>query len=196
MKSTPGRLRGFVSNVNPVSFFVVTAAVFGLIFIVITPPFQAPDEPVHFYRSYQISEGNFVVDRVGSTYGGVLPKSLGETIWRTANNPIIQGYAQLKYKGENTTDVFSIKEDKNIKAAYDITATAITTPVAYAPQATGILTARLFRAPPILMMYMGRLFNLVAWILLLGFAIWLIIKHGCRINRYGCFILGVHIISC
>lgn len=42
---------------SPDKIFLPLAIAYGIVFLLITPPFQAPDEPNHFYRAYQISEG-------------------------------------------------------------------------------------------------------------------------------------------
>jgi uncharacterized membrane protein len=43
----------------PERVFLFLALCYGTVLLLITPPFQAPDEPNHFYRAYQISEGRF-----------------------------------------------------------------------------------------------------------------------------------------
>jgi hypothetical protein len=37
--------------------YLLTAGAMGLLYAVVTPPFQVPDEPNHFYRAYQVSSG-------------------------------------------------------------------------------------------------------------------------------------------
>jgi len=58
----------------------VLAPLFGLLYVLATPPFQSPDEPQHFYRAYQISELGFIGRKSADTpepgAGGVLPRSL------------------------------------------------------------------------------------------------------------------------
>src|SRR5665213_1555575 len=156
-------LGGWVDTVAPGRFFVLMAAVFGLIFILITPPFEAPDEPVHFFRSYQVSTLNLSVDKVGNTYGGVLPSSLQETVTKTWDNTAVRFHPNIKYPLHITKDVFSIKTTSKTQT-YDFSTTAPYSPVSYIPQALGVGLARLLRMPPIMMMYLGRLFNLAAWI--------------------------------
>lgn len=52
---------------------------FGVIFLVVTPPFQVSDEPNHFFRAYQASEGEFLLQKMGDVTGGLVPKSLLRT---------------------------------------------------------------------------------------------------------------------
>jgi uncharacterized membrane protein len=52
------------------------ATTFGLFFIVLTPPFQAPDEGNHFLRAYQLSNLGIIGEKQGATSGGTLPTAL------------------------------------------------------------------------------------------------------------------------
>lgn len=162
----------FALKLSAVKFFVAISFCFGILFILITPPFQTPDEPVHFYRAYQISNFNFVVDtNKGQPVGGELPDSLGDTVLLTATNPTIQFTPNSKYDIHKTRQALSLKEDSSDREPYDFSATALYSPIAYIPQAAGIGLARLFRLPPVVMMYAGRLANLLAWILMLSLVI-------------------------
>ncbi|MCX6268974.1 MAG: hypothetical protein NTW16_16740, partial [Bacteroidetes bacterium] len=46
------------SRIIPEYSFLGFSLVFGMIMLVLTPPFMVPDEPAHFYRSFQVSEFN------------------------------------------------------------------------------------------------------------------------------------------
>jgi len=56
--------------------FILFAGVFGLSLVFITPPFQVPDEPAHFYRSYQISMGDLIAENHDGIVGHGMPKGL------------------------------------------------------------------------------------------------------------------------
>jgi uncharacterized membrane protein len=163
------RFTPFFKDLSPVRFFAVTASVFGLLLVFTVPPFQAPDEPVHFFRTYQITEGNFRVDKVGTVYGGILPQSLEVTVSKTAYNPQIQFVPGQKYNVENTKAAFAIKTTDQ-KHTYDFSTTAYYSPISYIPQSIGVLLGKITHTP-IISMYLGRLANLVAWIILFIIAI-------------------------
>lgn len=168
-------LLDFLYSVSPIKFFISIAAASGLLIILITPPFQTPDEPVHFLRAYQITNFNFVVDAVpNKPAGGELPDSLGDMITLTTTQPSVQFMPGQKYDIRKTKHALSIRENQSDTENYDFSSTAIYSPVAYLPQATGILVARILRLPPIVMMYSARLANLLIWILLIGLVIHLI----------------------
>jgi uncharacterized membrane protein len=174
MESLKRRFEKFADSVSPVKFFIVTAATFGLIFAIITPPFQTPDETVHFLRAYQISQFNFVPDQVGNIAGGYLPQSLGKTIDRTMTHPNLQYVAKQKYNLYKTFDAASFKTDSQKTQLYNFSSTSYYSPIAYLPQATGILVARIINLPPLDMMYAGRLMNLTAWVAVMSLSIYLI----------------------
>lgn len=165
----------FIEKVTPVKFFVVMAALFGVMFLLITPPFQTPDEPAHFFRAYQISTFNFIPDEIPSSKlgGGVLPKSLGETLTLTQTQPAIQFNPNLKYNLHKTKRAFSIHTEPGQNQIYE-TSSAIFTPFMYAPQVGAILVGRALGAPPILMLYMARFAVLMTWIVLFALVIHLI----------------------
>lgn len=161
----------FYLNVTPTKFFVVIAAIFGLTFLLITPPFQTPDEEVHFYRTYQISQGNLVPDNNGTVVGGMLPRSLAKTVEVTSQQPPLKFQPDVKYALHKTRVALSIKEVTGDKVLYDFSATAYYSLVSYLPQTLGILIARVINTPPVVMMYAGRLMSLIAWIILFSLAI-------------------------
>jgi len=61
---------------TPEAAFLIIGALAGVLFILVTPPFGGADEPAHWYRAYQVSEGTFRAERDGDRVGGLLPTSL------------------------------------------------------------------------------------------------------------------------
>ncbi|MER3433396.1 MAG: hypothetical protein C4288_08190 [Leptolyngbya sp. ERB_1_1] len=45
---------------SPERAFLILSLIFGMMFIIALAPFQSPDEPAHFYRAYQLSEGKII----------------------------------------------------------------------------------------------------------------------------------------
>jgi uncharacterized membrane protein len=164
----------FSGDNGPLRFFLITAAIAGLLLVFLTPPFQAPDEPVHFMRAYQISEHNFRVDKVGKTVGGYLPTSVGKTISVTSERPQINFYPNEKYDEQKTFQALHFRTNPDKRTFYDFSSTAYYSPVSYLPQATGVLISRSLGASPLTMMYAGRIANLAMWIVLMGLSIWLL----------------------
>ncbi len=165
-----GAVKDVVLRHGPVRFFVIMAAIFGIAFVIITPPFQGADEIVHFYRVYQISEGNFVVDSIKGGAGGNLPTSLGQIVSATdAAN--LEFYPQHKYHTAETRHAASVRLNASHKKSYDFSATAQYSPLAYLPSATAVAAGRVFQARPIALFYMARLADLVFLITAIAFGI-------------------------
>src|SRR5580658_1680542 len=56
--------------------FVALSLTFGLGMMIVTPPFETPDEPHHFMRAYQISEGHLLPRFRDNVGGDELPASI------------------------------------------------------------------------------------------------------------------------
>jgi len=148
--------------------FLPFAIIFGLAMTFLTPPFQSPDEPAHFLRAYQVSDFTFIPDVEGNASGGYLPESLFETILIfDLNSPEHIN----KLTREMMRKALNVPLKKETKGILPFPNVAIYFPVLYIPQATGIFIGKLFNFPPIILLYLARIFNLGFWILLIYTAI-------------------------
>jgi uncharacterized membrane protein len=141
---------------------VWVALLFGLPLAFITAPFQAPDEPQHFLRAYQIAEGGLLPVRRGEHGGAELPLSLIQVPHR---------FAYLRFHPDEKTSLAQIRAAMQVPLDPDRRqfipfVTAIYSPVAYVPQAIAIAIGRQLALDPLGLMYLARCFNLLAWILL------------------------------
>ncbi|HEY0510846.1 MAG TPA: DUF2142 domain-containing protein [Thermoanaerobaculia bacterium] len=160
---------GILSFARPDRFFPVAALLFGAVFAAVTPPFQVPDEPAHFYRAYAVSEGRLdVVPRPGRT-GDLLPASvhrigtdlLGDLPFHPDHRidpRVIRAAFQQPLEPAKREFVF-------FPSGWQYTF------VPYLPQAVGIAAGRLFGAPPLALFYLARLTNLVFGVLAIAFAV-------------------------
>lgn len=148
--------------------FLILAFIGGAISIIMTPPFQMPDENFHFFKSYQISDGQFVSIKQDNRIGGFIPKSIIE---------FTKKYEHIRFKFYQKTSFDSIKTDWNTelnaydKEFIDFPVISVYSPLAYLPQATGIFVMRLLNLSPIGILYGARLFSLLFWISILFAAI-------------------------
>lgn len=158
------------NTIRPERFFIVTALLFGSLYILLTPPLQVPDEINHFYRAYQVSLGNFTATRTSNRLGGELPVALGDftKVWERIIGDIGQ-HSSLREIRNSAAIV--LKEDR---AWYDFPNTAIYHGVNYLPQALGILICRLFTSSVLYIYYGTRFFTFIFWLLLAYKAIKLI----------------------
>lgn len=160
---------------KPEKAFLVIGVVFGLVFLVLVPPFQVPDEPQHFYRAFQVSELRFLdlvaLNRNPRTdafrYGTLLPKSLAGLV-------DMSDVTETRFGPENKVTPsrllasFRAHLDAGDREYLPVAPYA---PVAYIPQALGIGLGRLLGVPSLVLFYLGRLCALAAWIGLVFVAI-------------------------
>ena len=152
---------------SPHFFFLFESLVFGLLFIIITPPLQGPDEQAHFFQAYEVSEGKIVYNAT-DTY----PKSLKETYKTIFYNDDIRFAGNNKYEIGRTKVAFHIPLNQGSREVSDgyMTGTAYP-PVTYAGSAVLILLGRVFSFAPVLLIYLARVGSLAVWVLLIYLAI-------------------------
>lgn len=150
---------------TPELFLVFVGALFGSAFILITPPLQGPDEPQHFLRAYQVSEGGLLPGGAADN----MPSSLYETYKRILYSDDIRFKANEKYELHNTKAALAIPLEPTKEENY--ANTTIYAPVAYLPHAIMIALGRVVEAPPVVLIYLARFGGLLAWLGLLYLSI-------------------------
>jgi uncharacterized membrane protein len=158
----------FFTSLQPHRLFPVCAIVFGLVFMVMTPPFQTPDEINHFYRAYQISEGTFLAQKQDDRVGGELPKSLVDF---AAGFRALTWTKTARIKPSAILEKFDSPLNPQDKQFVDFANTAMYSPVSYAPQAVILFYLKPFELSPVALFYWARLVTLLFWITALYYAI-------------------------
>ncbi len=153
---------------SPDKVFISLAAAFGLLFVFLTPPFQVPDEPNHFYRAFQISEGQFTSVKQEGDIGGRVPASLVQAVRTYVPLIFVPGERMLLEDLLNSWRQ-PLKPDERQFASFPNTAHY--SPVPYLPQAVGIRIGKTFNLPAVALLYLGRIFNLACWGILVFAAI-------------------------
>jgi uncharacterized membrane protein len=136
----------------------------------LTPPFEVPDEPQHFFRSYQLSElGVWGISRNG-VGGAVLPSSLPELVEHfLGTRAIFADRSLAPHPLMDTWRQFRRPLDPHRREFVDFSGAVFYSPLPYLPQALAIWLGRVLDAPPLALLYLGRLLNgivavvLVAW---------------------------------
>lgn len=174
---------------RPERFFLVFSLVFGGLFVFLVPPLQAPDENSHFRRAYQISDLNFIAQPFEQNdmtrYGSHLPVSVNTAIEALMGN--------LPGKPQNEFDPGLYKrfigqpleQDKTEMTL--IEAAGVYSPIVYIPQAIGIGIGKLFDFSPLLLIWLGRLMNLLLWVTAIYWAIRLL-----PIAKWGVVVLALN----
>jgi uncharacterized membrane protein len=155
-----GRIALYIRKavVIPEYAFLGFALVFGLAMLIITPPFMVPDEPVHFFRSYQVSELNIFKGKDD------FPKSLTEF---SAICDRMQFSTHEKTTRKEILSLGNIKTNPSVR----ISKTTPDYTFPYIPQAVGIAIGKIFGLSLLWLFYLGRLFNLMVAIVLIFLAI-------------------------
>jgi len=164
MTSAEVTARATYTGVRPERIFLVVGAVFGLLFVFVTPPFQAPDEYAHFYRAFQVSEGGLLAQRHNGVPGAWLPTSVLTTAERAA--PGIAFHPEKKERLEDLRALIEVPLTPAWRSFTGLPNTARYVPLLYLPQAAAIGVGRILGLAPILLTYAGRAGNLAAWLCL------------------------------
>lgn len=151
--------------------FLFVAVVLGIMFIVVLPPGQSPDEAGHFMRAYGISDGYLVADSLGDdgTVGSPIPVEtdflLSQAGWRDEERGVYKGVRDELWRGRTgETEMRAY----NTLAVYNF--------MCYLPQSIAIIIGKAFGLSVLAMAYLAEVFNFVVWLLLMYFAIKLIPK--------------------
>lgn len=160
-------IKNFLIALKPEQVFVTLAAVFGILYLFLTPPFQSPDENRHFYRAYHMSQGSILATKMDGRVGGYLPKKVKESLIPFSG---MRGRVQVVTSSDEIMSSIAYKGDETMEFV-DFPSMAVYTPVSYIPQAIGIRLARIFSDSSIIALYAGRLMTLICWMIALFYAI-------------------------
>jgi uncharacterized membrane protein len=139
------------------------------LFLIVTPPFQAPDEYQHFFRTYQLSKGQIIAEQRGGETGGEVAASL--------HHVVVGLLGSVPFNPDNKVPVDDIRAmlthplEPDQEHFVDFRTIALYTPVAHLPQTVGITIGRVLRLPTLLMFYLGRTFAMVTAVALTALAI-------------------------
>jgi uncharacterized membrane protein len=163
-------------NIKPEKAFLIIALVFGMTFLVSTPPFQVFDESEHFYKAIYLGEGHVLPVNEGYGAGIYVPQSAFESIRTFQNLPL---HPENKVDLRDIKSLLKVHFNEKYKVFMDMSGKSIITysPVPYLASAVFIDVAKLLNPSPLILMYLGRLANLLVWILLIYKAIKIIPVH-------------------
>ena len=136
---------------------------------VIVPPFQTPDELAHYYRAYAVADFRWIAKKSALSMGDELPQSLQRIAEELTGD--IPFHPEHKISVQKIREYLSISLDESVKIFVPFPTTALTSPIPYVPQALGMAIGKALHLPPLVFLYLGRIFNLIAWIGLVFLAI-------------------------
>lgn len=157
---------------SPEKVFLGISLSFGLIFVFLFPPYMVIDEPSHFFRAYQLTQGEIIgIKKQHDVVGGNLPVSVSEQAGKYGY--MIFQYKEKAHLGDIKADLKQkLEPEKRSFIAFNNT--VVYPPLTYLPQIIGIKLSTLFNAPPIVSLYFARLASLFFWIVAIYWLIKLI----------------------
>jgi uncharacterized membrane protein/cytochrome c-type biogenesis protein CcmH/NrfG len=157
-RAEPADQRGGERRWQPEWVFLALALPFGSAFLILTPPFQVPDEEAHLRRAFEISEGRIIAQKRGERTGDELPPGV---------NALYDRFKSLKNHLEEKTSAAEIRDAAAISLASGernfvvFSNSAIHPPLTYIPQALALFIARWFTSSVLVCLYVSRAFNLL-----------------------------------
>jgi len=145
-------------KITPEKVFLEVLPVFAILLCLTITMGNGKDEASHLYRAYEISEGTFITKILRGSAVTKIPKSLRDVPYYR-----LESYKNLATMIDSTIEGEKIYMHINSSAVYS--------PVQYIPHATGIALAKLFTNSPVIITYVGRIFNMIVCIAVLYFAI-------------------------
>jgi uncharacterized membrane protein len=143
-------------------------ALCGLVSALLLPPLRAPDETVHFWRAYDLAQGNLQAsERLGEWGATHLPISLVR-FDRRCNR---LNRVEERVSAKDVPSELRLPLDVDCRQTVSLMMANMYTFVPYIPQAAGIFVARAWGAGPLLLCYAGRLSNLAFAVILAYWAI-------------------------
>lgn len=153
------------------NIFIVFCLAWGIIFLIINPPFQASDEPSHMFKMYGFSEGILTFQKKsfsGETQAGLtLPASLAMAALQ--NHQMIYDFS-VKTNLADTKKMFnlSLEPQKKMFCAFSVPSY---TPISYFPGFIILFIMKIFKIAPLIMMYILRFCILLTYLALIYFSI-------------------------
>jgi uncharacterized membrane protein len=163
-QGVPPIVRSWRSRIRVEHVYLVVALVWGLLLVLVTPPLQTFDELAHYYRAWSVAEGQLVVPSSGTIR---LPVGADDLTKRFPYAPIAMG----KQKVDLRTVWAELDSPLGSRSVESSSFAASYGPVGYLPQAVGITVIRLFGGSPLVAMYLARVCNLLAAVLLTYFGL-------------------------
>lgn len=141
-----------------------------ILLVFFTPPFQVPDEPQHFYRSYQLSE--LKVWRGKDAADSAVPVSLFQLVQDFMGTIAFHSYREVpRIRLVDTLAELHRPLDAERLADFDLSGVQGFAPLPYVPQALAMAAGRAMGVGPLGLLYMGRLANALVAGLITAFAI-------------------------
>ncbi|MFZ9034406.1 MAG: DUF2142 domain-containing protein, partial [Anaerohalosphaeraceae bacterium] len=152
----------------PEVVFASIALVFGLTLVFVNAPFQIQDGGTHFFRAYDVSQGDLVPSRKGDIVGGKIPESVSSLPGKYNH---LSGHPELRVDRDTFWADFNRPLEPKNQVFADFFTQSLYAPTVYFPQAAGMALGRMGEWSALKLMYAGRMSALLCWIAIVFAAI-------------------------
>lgn len=164
----------FTSKIDYVKLFIFSASLLGGIYLFSAPLFTGSDEQSHYYRIYEIVDGNFITPVNGDKIGSYLPSSLSK-IYTIRSNVSYNYNQHIKYSDLDemikTPLVPTEKELYSGSSGKDYVAASLYSPLQYVPHIIGFFIGKILNLNPYFIGILGRICNLLFYIVICSYGI-------------------------
>lgn len=156
-------------NIEPQKAFLFLGIIFGVVFLLLVPPFQINDEPAHYYKAYVVSQGQLIPEKTGGVAGFYVPESLEKTV--ATYYPMVNKY-EVKQNSSSYASTLNLPVNPNNRVYVEKEMyTLVYPPLPYLASGLVMALASLLGTSPLILMYLGRIINLLVWLLMVYLAI-------------------------
>ncbi|MCI4589169.1 DUF2142 domain-containing protein [Sphingobium sp. BYY-5] len=142
---------------------VISIATF--FFVIVTPPFQAPDENQHYMKALSLMQGRLLTERHGDAIGAELPRAALDI--HAVDFPTDVPATLRRFDRAQLARSAAADHSRPGTAFADFPNVASYAPSLYAPGAAGLSLGKALSLPWIDAFYVGRLVNALTGLLLL-----------------------------
>lgn len=143
------------------NWFLFFGLIFGLVFILLTPPFQVPDEQDHFFTAYAISQ------RQSRSTNSQIPVVFTD-MWESVKDMRFHYYIKTSWSELKS---FISTQSYEPRTPVSLYGTRFYSSLIYFPQAAGIAITKALDFPPLIVFWSGRFFALLFWLLVIYFSL-------------------------
>ena len=168
------------------------ALLFGLIFVFLIPPGWNPDEPQHYWRVQQLTDGNIISDEFtngknGISVGGAIPTNSANFILSYGGYTATEDHTfRLDFPSWENKDVSVATKEGGELVNLEFSGSARYSPVVYAPQIVGVWLAEKLDLSLFQGFILAKIFALVTQVTCLFWAIKLIPR-----GKWALFTIGL-----
>ena len=149
-------------KVSYVKVFLLLYGALGAVYLGVIPFSMVPDESIHYFRAYEIADGNFISD-ITDAEGHAAYLISYPWEWEDTKDHLITQYEVKEQMG--------LTESPENDTGHSFNATALYSPLSYLPQSLGIAAAKIFTNKVWVLFLAGRLCNFAAIGALMAFAV-------------------------